>query len=95
MVGKFQIVEGNDTDGMFRWKEGINRRYAVLGREEIGIILMFATAGSALIQACEKAGVTIPRYSSCKQHFPDILLTLILDTATMSEFRTTIFPNIC
>ncbi len=23
---------------------------------------MLATAGSALIQACEKAGVTIPRY---------------------------------
>lgn len=27
----------------------------------LGVMLTIATAGSALIQACEKAGVTIPR----------------------------------
>jgi hypothetical protein len=33
------------------------------------VLLTIATAGSALIQACEKAGATVPRYAECLFYF--------------------------
>lgn len=45
-----------------RWQEGLDRRYAYRSRMDVLIDSDNALAGSALIQACEKAGVTIPRY---------------------------------
>lgn len=49
---------------MDRWQEGLDRRYASR-QYRLAIVGGGANtnaAGSALIQACEKAGVTIPRY---------------------------------
>ena len=69
LVGRFCSFGGNETDSIFRRKKGINRRYVVLLWKYKGSRLLIATAGSALIQACEKAGVTIPRYLFCRLHF--------------------------
>lgn len=52
------------ADELRRWKEGVNRGYASSQSllQLQNSILTPPTAGSALIQACEKAGATIPRY---------------------------------
>lgn len=47
---------------MSRWKEDLNRRYRLVFGSSRGAFVDNGVAGSALIQACEKAGVTIPRY---------------------------------
>ena len=44
------------------------------------------TAGSALIQACEKAGVTIPRFVLVVFPILRQRLTSCVDTAIMSSF---------
>jgi NADH dehydrogenase (ubiquinone) Fe-S protein 1 len=53
------------ADSLRRWKEGLNRRYAAsltpFAAAET-VLTPPRTAGSALIQACEKAGSTVPRY---------------------------------
>jgi hypothetical protein len=43
------------------------------------VMLTVATAGSALIQACEKAGVTVPRYVQFKVSliYTDVLQILL------------------
>lgn len=53
------------TDNQFRWKESFGRRYAHVESplRELKQNVDRIIAGSALIQACEKAGVTIPRYA--------------------------------
>lgn len=52
----------------------------------MAILLRTTTAGSALIQACEKAGVTIPRCVTLFiQQFGGHELILDTDTATMSK----------
>ena len=61
------LTPGSHADPSHRWQEGIDRGY-VLWRRIVPcyassvLVLTALTAGSALIQACEKAGVTIPRY---------------------------------
>lgn len=53
------------ADSLRRWKEGLNRRYAaslIPARSCRARPDAPRTAGSALIQACEKAGSTVPRY---------------------------------
>ena len=59
----FQCATESGGRAHGRWQEGVNRgygstRWVVFMR----LVLTNYTAGSALIQACEKAGVTIPRY---------------------------------
>lgn len=53
-----------NADVHCRWEEGVDRRYCYEFCGPIRSKLTIATAGSALIQACEKAGVTIPRWAS-------------------------------
>jgi NADH dehydrogenase (ubiquinone) Fe-S protein 1 len=52
------------ADELSRWKEGLNRRYAAAPSPcaAARAVLTPPTAGAALIQACEKAGSTVPRY---------------------------------
>lgn len=52
----------------------------------IGHFLTFSKAGSALIQACEKAGATIPRYviSTAEQDHLVIFADNAIGTAIMS-----------
>ncbi|KAI9774819.1 MAG: NADH dehydrogenase (ubiquinone) 78K chain precursor, 5-prime end [Geoglossum simile] len=50
------------TDQGCRWKEGFDRGFAIPISVIVTSTHSYCIAGSALIQACEKAGVTIPRY---------------------------------
>jgi hypothetical protein len=60
----------------------------------MGEVLTIATAGSALIQACEKAGVTIPRYAECPIYLSRAHTDVFLDTVTMSKLiRLPIHPT--
>jgi len=47
-----------------RWEKGVDRRYDYPSHDTAALtpILTPLTAGTALIQACEKAGSTVPRY---------------------------------
>ena len=45
-----------------RWQESLDRRYITALFHGLLVYIDSFPAGSALIQACEKAGVTIPRY---------------------------------
>jgi hypothetical protein len=68
----------------FRWQDGLDRRY-VWDIGTAGVDSDKRTAGSALIQACEKAGVTIPRWALRERNITCKFANLFSDTAIMSE----------
>ena len=68
-----------------RWEEGIHRRYILspATKEQLSLLIL---AGSALIQACEKAGVVIPRYFiNSKALYYALTDKMRIDIVTTSE----------